>query len=228
MASTFVLVHGAFGTPAELGLVVPDLEARGHRCINVDLPCERAEATLDDYVDAVIRAMEGTRHPRIVVAHSAGGATTSLVASRVPVDRLVFVTAVVPEPGRSIAELVGPGVRSTIDSVTIDHGDGTRSFDLDVFASLAPPEEREARLKFLQRTQQRQGWLALNQPWPGTGLPDIPRSYVLCTEDTIIPPERQRDFAAALGVTPIEIASEHAVFAVKPHELADILASLAL
>jgi alpha/beta hydrolase family protein len=227
MATTFVLVHGAFGTPAELAPVVLDLEARGHRVVNVDLPCERAEATLDDYAAAVVQAMEGTGHPRILVAHSAGGATIPLVAARVPADRLVFVAAVVPEPGRSVYEVAGPSTQSTIDSVTINHGDGTRSLDLDLLASLAPPEEREAYLKFLWETQRRQGWLAMSQPWPGVGMPDVPRSYVLCTEDTLIPPERQRAFAASLGVTPIEIASPHAAFASKPRELAGILASLA-
>jgi len=227
MATTFVFVHGAFGTPAELAPVVPYLEARGHRVVIVDLPCERADATLKDYAAAVVQAMEGTGHPRILVGHSAGGATISLVAARVPADRLVFVTAIVPEPGRSIFEVAGSDAQSTIDAVSIDHGDGTRSFDLDALAALAPPEEREAMLTYLQKTQRRQGWLALNQPWPGAGIPDAPRSYVLCTEDEIIPPERQRAFAAALGVTPIEIASDHEVFGTKPRELAGILASLA-
>jgi len=43
-------------------------------------------------------------------------------------------------------------------------------------------------------------------------------------EDQIIPPARQREMAARLGVEPIEIASEHAVFALRPRELAAVLA----
>jgi hypothetical protein len=95
-----------------------------------------------------------------------------------------------------------------------------------LLASLVPPEQREAYLAFLRATQRRQGMQAVNQPWPGTGIPDIPCSYILCTEDQIISPERQRAFAASLGVIPIEIASEHSVFAMKPQELASILDSL--
>jgi pimeloyl-ACP methyl ester carboxylesterase len=37
--TTFVLVHGGFGSPAELAPVIPELEALGHRAIAVDLPC---------------------------------------------------------------------------------------------------------------------------------------------------------------------------------------------
>ena len=111
-------------------------------------------------------------------------------------------------------------------SVSIDNGDGTRSFDFDLLASLAPPEQREAYLAFLRATQRKQGMRAVNQPWPGTGIPDLSRCYILCTEDKIIPPERQRAFAASLGVTAIELASEHSVFAMKPQDLASILDSL--
>lgn len=227
MPTTFVLVHGGFGSPAELAPLTPYLEAHGHRVINVDLPCERAGATLEDYAATVARAMERTRRPRALVAHPAGGATIPLVASLVPVDRMVFVAAVVPEPGRSIAKALGPKVGATIGAVTIDNGDGTRSFDLDLLASLAPPEERDAYLAFLRGTQRSQGWLAIDQPWPGVAIPDVPRDYILCSEDQVIPPDLQRVFAARLGVNPFEIDSVHAVFTFRPQELADRLLSLA-
>lgn len=226
MAVTFVFVHGGFGSPAELAPTVPHLEAAGHRVINVDLPSERPEATLDDYADTVARAMAGVAGRRILVAHSAGGATIPLVASRVWVDHMVFAAAIVPEPGQSIAEALGPATMETIMAVTLDNGDGTRSFDVDLLASLVPEDQRQAYLAFLKATQRKQGFHAMTQPWPGAGIPEVPRTYVLCTEDQIIPPERQRAFAAALGVTPIEIASEHSVFAMRPSQLAALLVSL--
>jgi pimeloyl-ACP methyl ester carboxylesterase len=227
MQTTFIFVHGGFGSPAELAPAVPYLEARGHRVVNVDLPSERPNATLDDYAYAVVQAMAGTSGPRILVAHSAGGATIPLVAARTSIDRLIFAAAIVPRPGQSIFEAIGPDTQATIMSVSIDNGDGTRSFDFELLASLVPPERRETYLAFLRATQRKQGIRAIYQPWPGTGIPDVSRSYILCTEDQIIHPERQRDFAASLGVIPIEIASEHSVFAAKPQELASILHSLA-
>ena len=135
------------------------------------------------------------------------------------------MTAVVPEPGRSIADVVGAGVRKTMLSVSHDDGNGCRSLDLEMLASLAPPEERKAYLAFLRATQRPQGWAALEQPWPGPSLPDVSRTYVLCTEDNIIPPATQREMAARLGVEPIEIASDHAVFALQPRALAAVIAA---
>jgi hypothetical protein len=103
---------------------------------------------------------------------------------------LVYVTAVVPQPGRSIADVVGADVRSMMLSVSRDDGNGCRSFDLELLASLVPPDERDAYLAFLRATQRPQGWAALEQAWPGRSLPDVPRTYVLCMEDQIIPPAR--------------------------------------
>lgn len=221
--TTFVLVHGGFGSPAELAPVIPELEALGHRAIAVDLPCTDPAALLEDYARTVVDAVAGIEGPIVVVGHSAGGMTISLVPDLARVDRLVYVTAFVPEPGRSLVDVAGDEVRETILAVSRDDGDGCRSFDVELLSSLAPPEEREAYRSFLEATQRPQGWAAVTQPWPGQALPRVPSTYVLCTEDSLLPPATQRGMAARLGVEPVEIASDHAVFTLRPRELAALL-----
>ena len=78
-------------------------------------------------------------------------------------------------------------------------------------------------LAFLEATQRPQGWAGMEQPWPGRSLSELPCAYVLCTEDTLLPPATQREMAARLGVEPVEIASDHEVFALRPRELAQAL-----
>ena len=141
--------------------MIPLLEALGHRAIAVDLPCTEPAATLDDYARTVVDAMAGIEGSVVVVGHSAGGATISLVPGRARVDRLVYVTAVVPEPGRSMVDVVGAAVREMMLSVSHDDGNGCRSFDLEMLASLAPPEERDACRAFHRATQRASaadGW----------------------------------------------------------------------
>lgn len=221
--TTFVLVHGGFGSAAELAPVIPELEALGHRAIAVDLPSPDPAAMLEDYVRTVVDVTANIEGPITVVGHSAGGATVSLVPGQTHVDRLVYVTAFVPEPGRSITDLAGNEVMEEIMSVSRDDGNGCRSFDIELLASIVPPEEREAYRAFLEATQRPQGWAAMEQPWPGRSLPDVPSTYILCTEDNILPPAIQREMAARLRVEPFEIASDHSAFALHPRELAHLL-----
>jgi pimeloyl-ACP methyl ester carboxylesterase len=221
--TTFVLVHGAFGSPAELAPLIPELEALGHRAILVDLPCPDPTAMLEDYARTVVETMAGIERPVVVVGHSAGGATISLVPEQAHVDRLVYVTAVVPEPGRSILELAGAEALDGIMALSHDDGNGCRSFDHELRASTAPPQEREAYRAFLDATQRPQGWAAMEQPWPGESLPDVACTFVLCTEDTVLPPAAQREMAARLGVEPVELAVEHQAFSLQPRELALVL-----
>jgi pimeloyl-ACP methyl ester carboxylesterase len=225
--TTFVLVHGAFGTPAELAPVIPFLEASGHEALAVDLPCEVPTATLRDYAGVVAEAVDRLDGPVVLVAHSAGGATVALVPKLAAVARLIYVTAIVPEPGRSILEIVGPDVEAAVLDVSVDDGNGCRSFDIDKLAAMALPADRDAMREYLRATQRSQGWAVMHEPWPGDALPNVPSSYVLTLQDTLLPPAKQRAMAASLGVEPVEIVSDHEVFGTEPEALATALVTLA-
>ena len=51
--STFVIVPGAWDTPATLEPVIEPLGSAGHEVIVVDLPCGSPDASLEEYADAV-------------------------------------------------------------------------------------------------------------------------------------------------------------------------------
>jgi hypothetical protein len=88
---------------------------------------------------------------------------------------------------------------------------------------MVPHGERETYRAVLDATKRPQGWGAMEQPWPGRSLPDVPYTYVRCTEDTVLPPAKQDEMAARLGVEPVEIVSDHSVFTLRPRELAHML-----
>jgi pimeloyl-ACP methyl ester carboxylesterase len=93
--ATFVLIHGAADSGWFWHLVDPELRARGHHVVTMDLPCEDDSAGLVEYVDTVIHAI-GDRKDLVVVAQSFGGFTAPLVCERVPVVLMVLVAAMVP------------------------------------------------------------------------------------------------------------------------------------
>nr|MDP9496025.1 alpha/beta fold hydrolase [Actinomycetota bacterium] len=100
----FVLVHGAYHGAWCWDLVAELLVERGHRVVSMDLPIEDPAAGLLDYRDAVLAAGEGLAAP-VVVGHSMAGAVIPLVAASWPNARLVFLSAFVPWPGKSLNQL---------------------------------------------------------------------------------------------------------------------------
>ena len=104
--TTYVLIHGGGGSAWDWHLLVPELRARGHDAVAMDLPSEDPSAGLSEYADAVVEVV-GERTGLVVVAHSLGGFTAPLVCERVPVDQLVLVAAMVPSPGET-GETGGP------------------------------------------------------------------------------------------------------------------------
>jgi hypothetical protein len=202
--TTFVLVHGGFGSPAELVPVIPELEALGHRAIAVDLPCPDPHAR-GLWSDGGRR--DKWIHPPIVVGHSAGVAAISLVPARTRVDRLVYVTAVVPEPGRSIADIAGTDVRETILSVSHDDGNGCRSFDWSCWRHR---RRRAGALSRLPPSHALPGLGGVGNLGPAGHFPTPLHLRALRGQNHTACKQR-----AMASSRPIEIASEHAVFALQ-------------
>jgi pimeloyl-ACP methyl ester carboxylesterase len=98
--STFVLIHGGGEVGWYWHLVEAELRARGHDVVAPDLPGDDESATLTDYADAVVEAVNG-KQDMVVVGHSFGGFTAPLVADRLSLDLLVLVAGMIPSPGES-------------------------------------------------------------------------------------------------------------------------------
>jgi hypothetical protein len=81
---------------------VPELERRGHKTICVDLPTNEPDAGTARYAQVVAETLSQSKEPAIVVATSASGMFMPLVPAYARVARMVFLAALVPEPGKSV------------------------------------------------------------------------------------------------------------------------------
>lgn len=108
--STFVLVHGAWHGAWCWDLLRPELVERGHRVVTMDLPCDDPSATFDTYADVECEAMDGhADQESVLVGHSLAGHTIPLVAARRAVARVVYLCALIPEPGLTFKDQNGDG-----------------------------------------------------------------------------------------------------------------------
>ena len=92
-------------TPATLKPLVEPLGSAGHAAVIVDLPCDDATATLEQYADAVRAALPDDLGDVVLVGYSFGGFTAARIAVEHPELPVVYLAAFREQPQR-LAELL--------------------------------------------------------------------------------------------------------------------------
>jgi pimeloyl-ACP methyl ester carboxylesterase len=223
--ATFVLIHGGGDVGWHWHLLQRELSSRGHESVAPDLPCDDDDATLVDYADTVVEAV-GDWRSLVVVGHSYGAFTASLVADRLRADALVLLAGMIPSPSEAPADWWGntghaQAVReqAQLDGGKTGNPDPMVSYYHDVRRALA--EEALRR----ERGESRTAW---SLPWPLDAWPNLPTRFVLCKNDRVFPARFFRRLVGErLGITPDEIEGGHCVALSRPKDLAHLLVGYA-
>lgn len=214
--TTFGLVHGAFHGSWCWERLTEVLEARGHRALTVDLPCEDPDAGASEYAEMAVEAFAAAPDDMVVVGHSLGGLTIPVIATRRPVSRLVFLCAMLPRPGRAYEEVMrdepdmtlpGPagGAYVAADGSTRWHPEAAAAY----FSADCSPEVTEWAVGRLRG----QFWKITKEITPLEAWPAVPCSAVIGSRDPVINPDWSRRLTPRiLGVRPIEIECGHSPF----------------
>ena len=233
----YVLVHGAAHGAWCWDEVVKRLEAHGHRVVAPDLPghgrraAEVGRASVATYAAAVADAMAREGISRgIVVGHSMGGIVIPKVAELVPgrVAHLVFLAAVVLPHGRSMMEIqMPPASRPALRGLAAGGAGRSMVYPASVawprwMGDLPPGHPAVVRAltsltpqplrPFLESVDMRVFYTMR-----------VPRTYIRCLRDAAVLPEKAREYAARLGVTPVDLDSGHDVMLSDPDALVRIL-----
>jgi pimeloyl-ACP methyl ester carboxylesterase len=243
--SLFCLVHGAFQGAWCWDLLVPYLEAQGHKTVAMGLPIEDASASLSQFADVVLQALPKTDDDIVLVGHSMAGTVIPLVAEAHKVRQLVFLTALIPYPGISTIDQFAhnldvdslaslnyePKELSKLQqfhdepdmfnpvSVGKDFSDEAVLIEL-FYHDCQPDVMRWALSK--SRSQQAMAYIFATNPLKY--LPNVEYKYILCHDDRIISPAWSRYAARKrLGVDAIELPGGHCPHLSRPAELASVL-----
>lgn len=229
----FVLVHGAWHGAWCWKRILPGLWSAGHRAFAVTLTGtgERAHQlssgiNLHTHIDDVAAVIEAEElQQAIVVGHSYGGMVITGVADRMPdrIARLVYLDAVVPQPGESWSS---------------GHAAQTQEQRRQAIAATGSISPADPALFGL--TGDDAQWVARRQrPQPGGVYDDplhfdaakvaaLPRTFIDCTEPALatIAVMRERVRREA-GWQVLEIATGHDPMVSAPRELLRMLLSMA-
>lgn len=231
--SRFVLVHGAFHGAWCWELVVPRLEALGHRVEAIDLPgcgadeTPAGEVTLDGCAQRVIDTLrEG--EAAVLVGHSMGGIVTTQAAALAPahIDRLVYVCAFLPRDGESLQALAGTpeGAGDLIQANMV----------VQPPVAILPPEGARIACYGTCRPELAQWAVERIGPQPlapmgtpvslGDAVDVLDRHYILTTQDRAVPPPLQRRMARDSPCREIaELGCDHSPFLSATDDLVALL-----
>jgi pimeloyl-ACP methyl ester carboxylesterase len=210
----FVCIHGAGGRGSYWDLVAAELTPLGHEVVAMDLPCEQ-EVGLDAYAAAVVGAIGDRRDDLVLVAQSLAGFIAPLVCTQLPVELMVLLAAMVPQPGESGAQWwvnTGHEVAVAVQRLP-DHSPETlftHDVPADVLANTEPPRQQTSTL--------------FDEPWPLAGWPDVPTQFLVCRDDHFFPANWLRTIVRErLGIEPFDVPGGHCAFLSQPRALAESL-----
>ena len=218
--SVFVLIPGAGGAAWYWHRVVPELRARGHEAVAVDLPAADEAAGLPEYADAVVAAIGGRRDV-VVVAQSMGGFTAPIACARTPVRLLVMVNAMIPLPGETAGDWWDHTGWESARVAAAQAGGYPAAFDLATYFLHDVPAEVAAAG---EGHQYPEADIAFGQPCAIERWPDTPTRVIAGRDDRFFPLDFQRRVAAErLGAEVEEVPGGHLAALSRPAELADQL-----
>lgn len=171
---TFGLVHGSQHGGWCWERLTSELERRGHRVVAPDLPCDDPRVGVNGYATVMIDALDGFDDV-VLVGHSLGSLTIPVVASRRPVDRMIFLCSVPTGPGPAIdADLATMVTLAYLDAArVIDDQERESISDRDAvvvwYADCEPDDAAWAVARL--RPQSRR---PLTEPGPLTEWPPVP------------------------------------------------------
>jgi pimeloyl-ACP methyl ester carboxylesterase len=200
--------------------VTPLIVGSQYEAIAIDLPGDDARVSLNDYAEIVVRAI-GKRTNVTLVAQSLGGFTAALVCARVAVRGLIFVNAMIPNPGET-AGAWWANTRAVQARVEAARRDGYNTdFDLHTYFLHDVPD---AVLRSGPPRQRDQADTVFGQRCEFSHWPEVPMRVIAAANDRFFPLEFQRQVARTRLATEVEvIPGGHLVALSHPNELAAVL-----
>jgi len=215
-----VLIHGAGVDGSCWSGVIERLQADGFHVRAPQFPL----SSLADDVARLRQVLEFQDGPTLVVGHSYGGQImTALGAETANVVGLVYIAAFGLDEGESLGALLsqGPVMPALAHLFTDAHGFNWLSEDDFVNHFAVDVDPTKARV--LYAVQQPLTGSAIGEVMGTPAWKSLPSWYLVAQNDEALPPDAERQFAARMGATTVEIPSSHVPMISHPTEVTDLI-----
>ncbi len=226
---TVVLVHGAFADAAGWSAVAQRLLDLGFPVVAPANPL-RGLASDAAYLRTFLGTIEG---PIVLVGHSYGGMVMTNAALDDPdVTDLVYVAAFAPDEGDTVGGLLAEHPGSTLGGEALvlepyplpDGTEGSEGYVApDAFHDVFAGDLTEEEAQILALTQRPGSSATLTEPSGPPAWASIPTSYLVATEDDLIPPDAQRAMAERADAEVVEVEASHLAMVSQPDAVVELI-----
>jgi pimeloyl-ACP methyl ester carboxylesterase len=220
-----VLVHGAWADGSCWSAVIERLQSDGYTVTAPQFP----ESSLAADVARLRQVLHRQDGPTVVVGHSYGGQIMTALGTDAPnAAGLVYIAAFGLDQGESIGALAAQGPPTpALAHLDIDAA-GFAWLPEEDFVKHFAADLDPVRARVMYAVQQPVAASAFQDVMGVPAWKSLPTWFMVAMADEAIPPEAERQFAARMGATTIEVASSHVAMVSHPDEVAQLIVTAAM
>ena len=215
---TVVLVHGAWADGSSWARVITPLQSRGLKTVAAPIPL----TSLSDDVAALERALERTEGPVVLVAHAYAGAVIG-ASTNERVRSLVFISALAPDEGESVAEVFYRDKPSPEAPKLAPDSHGLLWMPDDKFSTAWCQHAAREEAALLAAIQRPIAILAIQEKAAKPAWKAMPSWYLVAEEDRMINPATQQFLARRMGAQIRSEKVDHASPVTAPKLVVDLI-----
>ena len=215
-----VLVHGAWADGSCWSAVIERLQADGFHVTAPQFP----ESSLAADVARLREVLARQDGPTIVVGHSYGGQIVTALGADAPnVVGLVYIAAFGLDEGESIGALLQQGPPTpALAHLEVDD-QGFAWLPEDDFVNHFAADVDPVKARVMHAVQQPLSWSALDEVMGVPAWKSHPSWFLVADGDQAIPPDAERQFAARMGATTVEVPTNHVAMVSHPDEVLQLI-----
>jgi len=215
---TVVAVHGAWADGSSWKDVILGLEQQGVRTIAAPIPL----TSLSDDAAALKRAIARTTGPVIVAGHAYAGAVIA-TAKDERVKALVYVAALAPDEGETVAEVFYRDERHPQAPQLAPDADGLIWMPDEGFRNAFAQHATGEQIALAAATQRPINIRCIQEPAPTPAWKSTPSWFLVAEEDRMINPKTQHFMAKRMGAKTLALAVDHTPLLTAPWKVVDLI-----
>jgi len=215
-----VLVHGAWADGSSWSAVIERLQADGYHVVAPQFP----ESSLAADVARLREVLARQDGPTIVVGHSYGGQIVTALGTDAPnVIGLVYIAAFGLDEGESIGQLLAQAPPTpALAHLDVDE-QGFAWLPEDDFVNHFAADVDPVKARVMYAVQQPLAASALDEVMGVPAWTAHPTWFLVADGDQAIPPDAERQFAARMGATTVEVPSNHVAMVSHPDDVLQLI-----